>query len=413
LIDPPSRQRSSYASMGEAGEWQSQSAIVMDVGSYEIKAGFGGDEAPSHVFGSRIGKPKMPFARSSKEEETTYIGDFGGGDGGGASKGPTLDPVSRMGVLKVTYPIERGHVTNWDMMEKLCHYMFFEKFKMDPSERAVFTTEHALSADIDKEKMTKLMFEKFNVPGYFMELGGVVALASNGKTTGCVVDIGHGVTETVPVYEGYVLHHAARRWNLAGKDLSEYMIKCLKRKGPYTFTTSAEHQIVNDMKAQIGYVAEDYAAEMKKSRTSKDDTAKEFELPDGTTIEVNAPRFQCAEPLFQPKLVGLEHDGLTRMIVDTIKDCEVPLRKELFDKITLVGGTTMFGHFRERLDKELRSVLPKATNFKVAAAAERKYSVWIGGSVLSNLNHFASLWITKQDYEEHGVEIIHKRCGYN
>jgi len=47
---------------------------------------------------------------------------------------------------------------------------------------------------------------------------------------------------------------------------------------------------------------------------------------------------------------------------------------------------------------------------KVVAPAERRFSVWIGGSILSGLSSFSNMWINKEEYEECGNAIVHRKC---
>lgn len=86
------------------------------------------------------------------------------------------------------------------------------------------------------------------------------------------------------------------------------------------------------------------------------------------------------------------------------------IRKELCENIVMSGGTTMFEGLKERLEKELSELVPKSVKCRVLAPPERKYSVWIGGSILASLSTFEPNWITKEEYEEHGVAIVKSKC---
>ena len=371
--------------------------IVIDNGSGVIKAGMCGENMPSVKFPSIVGRPRSDKQMIGVETKSEYIGD---------------EAQKMRGVLNLNYPIESGVVTNWDDMEKVWSYCFNNELRIDPSEHKVLLTEAPMNPKVNREKMTSLMFETFNVQGLYVAIQAVLSLYSNGRTTGCVIDSGDGVSHTVPVFEGYSVPHAVHKNLIAGRAITDHMTNLLQMDGITTQGgASAWKQIVKKIKEDLCYISLNPEEEKAKAASSTQ-IQKTFELPDGATVNVNTPRFLAPEALFEPGLIkeGDETLGMHKLCFKSITDCDLDVRKDLYENIILSGGSTLYEGLPDRVEQEVDKLCPQQGVVKVIATKDRYYSVWTGGSTLSSLSTFESQWITKEEYEENGAEIVHRKC---
>ncbi|XP_071901841.1 actin-related protein 4-like isoform X3 [Coffea arabica] len=429
------------------------SAIVVDLGSHTCKAGYAGEDAPKAVFPSVIGsidqmevdEPDNPDKNSgsvpdskSKAKRKLYVGSQALG--------------FRRDHVEVLSPIKDGIVADWEIVESIWDHAFKECLLIDPKEHPMLLAEPCANSQQQREKSAEIMFEKYQVPALFLAKNAVLTAFASGRATSLVVDSGisGGSTTVAPVHDGYVLQKAVATSPIGGEFLTDCLMKSLESKGltikpRYAFRRKemrpGEFQTVdldfpNTTESYKLYCQRVIASDIKECVCRAPDTPYDdssysnipmtsYELPDGQTIEIGADRFKTPDILFNPSLAqtipGMENFaetapsvcGLPQMVLESINKCDVDIRRELFSSILLAGGTASMQQLKERLEKDLLEESPQAARVKVLAsgnATERRFSVWIGGSILASLGSFQQMWFSKSEFEEHGASYVQRKC---
>ncbi|EOD45798.1 actin-like protein [Neofusicoccum parvum] len=370
--------------------------IVLDNGSGTIRAGFAGQDLPKCYFPSYVGRPKHVRALAGALEGDVFIG-------------PRAQELR--GLLKINYPLEHGIVTDWDDMERIWQYVYAEELKTVSEDHPVLLTEPPLNPRTNRDTAAQILFETFNVPALYTSIQAVLSLYASGRTTGVVLDAGDGVSHAVPVYGGFQINNAVQRIDVAGRDVTEHL-QMLLRKSGYVFHTSAEKEIVRNIKESHSYVCTDPVKEEKEwsgSTARANEKSVEYKLPDGKKLKIGAERFRAPEILFNPELIGSEYQGVHQLVVNAINRTDLDLRKDLFGSIVLSGGSTLTKGFGDRLLHEVQRLAVKDMRIKIYAPPERKYTTWTGGSILAGLSTFKKqMWVEKDEWQEN-PDIIHQK----
>jgi len=313
------------------------------------------------------------------------------------------------GLLKIHYPIEHGIVNDWSGMEHIWQHIYGE-MRLTTEEHPVLLTEAPINPKRNREKAAEIFFETFNVPALFISIQAVLSLYASNRVTGVVLDSGDGVTHAVPIYEGFASPHSIMRIDLAGRDVTDHL-QTLLRKAGYHFYTSSEKEVVRTIKEMSCYVAFDpnKEEELLESEKSTKPSTHKFKLPDGNIIELGSERFRAPELLFNPDLVGEEYMGVHECLVNSIKRSDLDLRRTLYENIVISGGSTLFPGFGDRLLSEVKHLAPKDLKIKIAAPPQRKFTTWMGGSILASLPTFKKMWISASEYDEDGASIVHRK----
>ena len=362
------------------------STVVIDAGSGLIKAGFGGEDGPRSIFNSIVGTPKQMELMVGMELQNRYVGD---------------NAITRYEIMNFSYPIQRGEVTDWDKYENLMHYLLYSEMRVVPEEISILITEGPRTSRKNREKLTEILFETFNVKRLHIANSSMVGLYSYGKTSGLIVDSGYNVTSTVPVYEGYPLAHASLKINIGGEDLSKNLLSMIQNNLDETYVDMKGRFLADDIKEKLGFVLlnQDDADDVKDST---------YELPDGKKIELGSELYKANEILFNPDEDIQKEKGvmpLKNMVVDSINKCDDEIKNDIKENICLTGGTTLLKNFPEKLKNEI-SDSSEGINFNLSAEQERLFSTWIGGSIVSSLDNFQYMWVSKKEYNDNGKNLL-------
>ncbi|MBD3195214.1 MAG: hypothetical protein GF317_09175 [Candidatus Lokiarchaeota archaeon] len=361
--------------------------VVMDIGQFCSKVGFGGEDSPSLIFFTIVGKPKYHNyeGQFSKQEQELYVGD----------------EIQSVGLYKIVPPIEQGRITDWVYFERMIDYIFYN-LRVDPTLVNILFSVHPLFPKQDTERLFKLFLEKYQCRSFYPVLDSMLTLYSGGFQTGLVIEIGDSSTRIIPIYEGYKLEHAVRVLEIGGKYLTRYMGEILKDSIGFSADSSIGRELVRALKEKACFVSLDYKEDLKRSEQYK----RQYSLPDGSMITLSKERFVVPEVLFNPTS-DIEHGSLPSIIMDVIGECDVDIRPELLNNIFLSGGSSMFPNFKARMYQELELELARRKkreqSIRIIAPRERTFSVWIGGSILAMIPEFSENWITRAKYFSEGI----------
>eukprot|EP00499_Haloplacidia_sp_CaronLabIsolate_P008828 CAMPEP_0196781934 /NCGR_PEP_ID=MMETSP1104-20130614/10446_1 /TAXON_ID=33652 /ORGANISM="Cafeteria sp., Strain Caron Lab Isolate" /LENGTH=413 /DNA_ID=CAMNT_0042152165 /DNA_START=21 /DNA_END=1262 /DNA_ORIENTATION=+ len=399
-------------------------SVVIDNGTGYTKMGYGGNSEPSYiiptVLGSNESAAQSRLRKDGINDLDFYIGD---------------EALRRSRTYALNYPIRSGLIENWDNMEKLWQRCIFKYLRCEPEEHYFVLTEPPLNTPENREYTAEIMFETFNVPGLYIAVQAVLALAASWaqqdhtsrSLTGTVIDSGDGATHVIPVVDGYVIGSCIRQMPLAGRTISAFIQDLLRdRREPVPPEDSLE--VAKAIKERHCYVCQDIVKEFAKYDTEPAKYFKTWEGVHGVTkkpwrCEVGYERFLGPEIFFNPEIFSAEFQKpLVEVVDESILACPIDTRRDLYRNIVLSGGSTMFRSFHKRVEQGIRKRVrtrikdnlkkiglapDKAPTLDVNVVSHpfQRYAVWFGGSMLSSSPEFVTFCHTKAQYEEEGPRI--------
>ncbi|KAJ4953726.1 hypothetical protein NE237_030558 [Protea cynaroides] len=358
-------------------------AVVVDAGSKLLKAGFAvPDQAPTMIIPTRM--KRMP--------------EDGAMPSSSAFEDITVDPVVR------------GFIRDWEAMEDLFHHVLYTGLEWEVgNEGQILFTEPLSTPKAVREQLVQMMFETFNVSGFYASEQAVLSLYAVGRISGCTVDIGHGKIDIAPVSEGAVQHIASKRFDIGGIELTNLLAQELRKSNPHVNLSLSD---VEDIKEQYACCAEDQDAFEK---TGKSCQKEQHTLPDGQVITIARERYTVGEALFQPLILGLEEHGIVEQLIRCISSVSSDNHRQLMENTVLCGGTASITGFEERFQKEANlcssAICPSLVKPPEYMPENlSKNSAWMGGAILAKVVFPQNQHVTKADYDETGPSIVHRKC---
>jgi actin-related protein 7 len=324
--------------------------------------------------------------------------------------------VRSPGSSHVARPIHRRQVQDWDQLETLLAHVFYKELGWTVGdEGAVLMSEPLFTSRADRERHCQMMFESFNVSGYYVEQSPVLALYGMGKTLGVSVDVGYCVTDVAPVIDGAVAHHAARRCEVGSKEVTNVLLNSFGDK--HQNLTEAELDAVRDAVCVV-------MASCSTTDTAETPPSASYALPDGNTITVGGEaRARCAEGLLSGSNGGSanspnSHGGVSDALISAIGACAYEHRLACIDAIAVsggwAGGAGRKAGFEERVVADLAAASPPSARPVAAGTPEHmppnasRYSAWFGGALLGKVVFPLNHHVTKFEYQENGPGIVTK-----
>lgn len=409
-----------------SASWASDSqAAVIDCGTGFIKMGWSGNQVPTHI---------VPTAIAALDDGVSEISGRGLKDGISDLDFFTgYEAITNSKSYSINYPIRHGLIESWSNMERIWSRCFFDYMRCDPEDHFVLLTEPPLNSPENREYTAEVMFETFNVPGMYIAVQAILALAASWTRkaaedrtlTGTVIDSGDGVTHVIPVADGYVIGGAIKHIPLAGRDITAFVQRQLRERGePVPPEDSLE--VAKKIKEEFCYVGQDMVKEFTKYDSDPGKYLRKAMFRNSRTrapysVEVGYEQFLAAEMFFNPEIYSSDFTKpLSQVVDESILQCPIDTRRGLYKNIVLSGGSTTFRNFHKRLQQDLGDrvsarveanmaklkVRPtaKPTDIKVKVVSHemQRYAVWFGGSMLASTPEFNRVCITKAQYNEEG-----------
>ena len=365
-------------------------SIIVDLGSSTLKIGFNNEALPKYELPTYIGETYEHIINGNiiKDENKTYIS---------SSCNQYLDN------LKLYYPIRNGSFANNDDIKLIFDYIYKQLDITSAQEinaHSILITEPIFNSTKNKKNISEYLFENLGVASLFFGMQPVLSLLGTGRTSGTILESGDNITQCCIVKEGCSLPNTFIRNNYGGADITEYFQTLLQRRG-YFFNNSSTYQLVKKIKEQF--------ARTKSYNEEGTEANNIFNLPDGSSIRIGDEKHKCTDILFDLRLIGKNSSPIDKMIYDSINCTDIELRIKLFGEILLSGGNTSIKGLPQALHKEIKKRINKHIKVRLYTPQKPQNCCWIGGKVITSLDDFKNMWITKGEWDEKGEKIFKEK----
>ncbi|KAH9062081.1 actin-like protein Arp4p [Lactarius vividus] len=425
------------------------SALVLDIGSSTLRAGYAGDDTPKAIIPTSYGF--VPVTRDAdvsmtevgaetepappREESKLYIGQ---------QHGPSVWRED----MQIGNPMNEGLITDFNPVPSLIRHALKDVLRCKPEDHPILVTEPAWNSPANRERMAEIMFEEFQVPAFYIANTGVLNAFAAGKGSALVIDIGHSTTSVTPVVDGFVLRkglvhsalpqlvHAHAKHTLITASHNHPPIQLFSHQliankipvepGTMPRFTVREDRFSKTTPSLASYYENREVEEWIQSvagvldqgwndQAAAQRPARHYEFPTGFNTYFGPERFQVGELFFaHSRDLVASNPHLPRtipaLISQALTACDPDMRQVLMGNVVLAGGGSLLAGFGERLNNELVRNFPHVKIHAPGNPTERRYGGWLGGSILASLGTFHQLWISKEEWQEHGKPIVAQRC---
>ncbi|KAI9472348.1 MAG: actin-related protein 6-like protein [Benjaminiella poitrasii] len=394
--------------------------IILDNGAHTMKVGISSEYSTPRLVPNAIAR--------GKKDKRQYIGH-------------ELDDCTDASSLYYRLPFEKGLLVHWGLERTIWDHSLFQK--IDPKSTRLLITEPCFNPPNLQDSYDQVIFEEYQFGAchrttapqlcLYNELSGLFG-DKLGSIPDCtlVVDSSYSFTYIVPFLRGQPVLKGIRRLNVGGKLLTNHLKEVVSFR---SYDMMEETYIINDVKEQCCYISQDVYRDLDicKKQGIKNSIIQEYVLSDfvhttkghvrtagSASIEnqqvllMNNERFMIPEILMHPSDIGIDQAGIPEAITQSVLACESSIHGLLYANIVLVGGNANIPGYMERIEHDLRLLVPSKFDIRIATPPDPVTFSWEGGNrfvSLSSKSELQKTFVQRKEYLEYGSNICRRKFG--